>query len=487
MAVVVFVSTVMIVSVLPASVPVLSHNLGHATEEDFLRLHKHLLQDYRQVADRHVRPLANQSASLEVSLDFSLTSIFDVDDVKQQISVMATVTVQWIDKNLVWNASDYGGINRMFLNQQQIWSPEVYAESGDNSVILFTLPTQHAVRSDGRVTFTSVGNVQSPCSLDLTCFPYDTQTCTKSRSLVKNGEWAVVSTDSNISSRGEGDDECRTVEAIVRMKRRSTYYIINILVPAIAIDILSLLTFGVPVESGERLAYALTILLSLSVYITYIGSIMPMYSVNMPNIFYLLLGLFLMSSLCVVLTVLIIALRWSQVVSIKDHEKTISIFGARFKIRRTRENNGRVLRCFSCSVQSCQKKSSLTPEMQTISGPGHRELCELENRNIYTVNRQESDHGSQRSFAFRLASDDLVGARTKTPMEEKDHLKAMEDRENMNFWDKSERLHQDQTTDPDILFICNRLNLYSFLVLALAFLALLTFSFVQFHHQIVPD
>lgn len=398
----------------------------------------------------------------------------------------------------------------MSFKQQQIWSPEVYVESGDNSVILFTLPTQHSVRSDGRVTFTSVGNVQSPCSLDLTYFPYDKQTCkfsfsvldstlkeinltlgfkgvSKSNSLVENGEWAVDGTSSNISSRGEGDDEYGSVDAIVKIKRRSTYYIINILVPAIAISILSLLTFGVPVESGERLAYALTILLSLSVYITYIGSIMPMYSVNMPIIFYLLLGLFMMSSMCVVMTVLVIALRWSHVVCVTDHEKTISMFGVHFKIKRTLGNIDLAQRCFSCRFQHRKKTSSPSTRIKTASGSGCLELCEPENRKMYTVNRKESDRGSQGSFAFPFAPDDFAGIRAKVPADDKCQLQAIQDRDCADVSVKSDGLHQDHTTDPDILFICNRLNLYSVLVLALAFVALLSFAFIQFHYQVINE
>ena len=59
------------------------------------------------------------------------------------------------------------------------------------------------------------------------------------------------------------------------LRRRPTYYNLNIFLPVVALSLLGQLTFTVPVESGERLSYALTVLLSLSVYSTSVANTIP--------------------------------------------------------------------------------------------------------------------------------------------------------------------------------------------------------------------
>ena len=73
------------------------------------------------------------------------------------------------------------------------------------------------------------------------------------------------------------------------MSRRPTYFIWNVFLPVIALSLLGQLTFFVPVESGERLSYTLTVLLSLSVYSSSTTSIMPRSSLTTPLIVRLVL------------------------------------------------------------------------------------------------------------------------------------------------------------------------------------------------------
>ncbi|CAL1537727.1 unnamed protein product, partial [Lymnaea stagnalis] len=278
---------------------------------------------------RHMRPLTNQSASMGVSLKFDLLSVSDIDDVKQRISVLAVVSVQWSDKNLIWDPTDYGGMDRMYFSEDHIWAPTIYiVESQTKGPTLFNLPTTHLVLPDGSVNFGSSGILETSCTLDMTYFPYDYQSCKfgfgvldssrrdislvpdprgpqKSAAYVPDGEWNVYGFSIDEALYGKINYESQTLYVVLKLQRRSTYYVLNVIVPAVTVSLLSLLTFAVPVESGERLAYALTNLLSLSVYITYIGSIMPSSSVDLPIILRYLVSLFLISSMCVVMTVVV--------------------------------------------------------------------------------------------------------------------------------------------------------------------------------------
>ena len=74
-------------------------------------------------------------------------------------------------------------------------------------------------------------------------------------------------------------DEVKGVDAMVifkmKLKRKSTFYVFNILIPMVLLSFLNVLTFVLPVSSGERASYAVTVFLSLAVFLTIVASEIP--------------------------------------------------------------------------------------------------------------------------------------------------------------------------------------------------------------------
>ena len=66
-----------------------------------------------------------------------------------------------------------------------------------------------------------------------------------------------------------------SVHITLRLERKSGYYLITLLVPVIMLALLGPLVFVLPVESGEKIGFALTILLSLSVVMTILSDHIP--------------------------------------------------------------------------------------------------------------------------------------------------------------------------------------------------------------------
>ncbi|XP_013063389.2 acetylcholine receptor subunit alpha-L1-like [Biomphalaria glabrata] len=477
---------------------------SNATEFDFLRLHQVLLTNY----SRHMRPLSNQSASITVSLKFDLLSVSDIDDVKQRISVLAVVSVHWKDKNLMWEPRHYGGLDRMYFSQQQIWAPTVYiVESQTKGPTLFNLPTNHLVAPDGTVIFSSSGILETSCSLDMTYFPYDYQSCKfgfgvldsskrdinlvsdprgpqKASAFVPDGEWNIHGFSTAEHSYGSKNYEFQTLYVIMKLQRRSTYYVLNVIVPAVTVSMLSLITFAVPVESGERLAYALTNLLSLSVYITYIGSIIPSSSVDLPILLRYLVSLFLISSMCVVMTVVVIAMRWSRVVSSSDNYKSIFIFGLLLNIRRSDKRFGTL----------CRRKRIACVEYKLpipADAPG---LNSVELQNLWdTVNEKSL---VDTPALLKTSSELLHGTKpvNKEVIKTSHHKKSPSCHEGMHTSNDDcmpKRGHEacpnyellEADMDPDVLRLCSRVDLFSFLVLFAIFLIMTIVSFVQLNSQ----
>ena len=64
------------------------------------------------------------------------------------------------------------------------------------------------------------------------------------------------------------------------VKRRDQFYNTNVMLPIILSSFLVTLVFVVPAESGEKLSYALTVLLTIAVFLTIIGETLPAISLT---------------------------------------------------------------------------------------------------------------------------------------------------------------------------------------------------------------
>ena len=85
------------------------------------------------------------------------------------------------------------------------------------------------------------------------------------------------------------------------LKRNSGYYLLNLILPICVLGILNLFVFLLPPESGERVGYSITVLLSIVVFLTITSNSLPGTSEpRMPTIFLLLTGYVVISVLIVI-------------------------------------------------------------------------------------------------------------------------------------------------------------------------------------------
>ena len=110
-----------------------------------------------------------------------------------------------------------------------------------------------------------------------------------------NGEWEVVKTEvtkSTITETRNGVTETfDQLDFWIYMRRRDQFYNTNVMLPIILSSFLVTLVFVVPVESGEKLSYILTIVLTIAVFLTIIGDTLPAVSLTtsiLGNLFYFL-------------------------------------------------------------------------------------------------------------------------------------------------------------------------------------------------------
>ncbi|XP_069111082.1 acetylcholine receptor subunit beta-like 1 [Argopecten irradians] len=256
---------------------------------DRARLHKSLLYAY----DTTVYPGSTDNP-LQVSIHFRLTAFHDFDEKIGRFAVAGFLMTEWTDERLLWDLSDFGQISSTQLPQSRLWTPSLVvwnAYTRIRSLGFDTLPVR--LNHTGDATW-EVGDVfETSCDAQVHKFPFDLQTCTIDifsygnlqneinltamgndlSNYEKNGLWDIVAENMIEVQSHEGTKGKIMIE--IQFKRRSSYFVINFLAPLIVISLLNVLVFVIPVDNSCRVDYAVTMLLTLSVFLTTVSDILP--------------------------------------------------------------------------------------------------------------------------------------------------------------------------------------------------------------------
>lgn len=160
-----------------------------------------------------------------------------------------------------------------------------------------TIPMRITKR--GRVIWNPVGIYRVSCQSDTRFYPMDTQICylkisswaytssavqlffhkihaVNTNFYVENGEWELMSVlPYQEQSDLRTEDKFSTLTFSLKLRRRPMFHIGNTLFPVSTMAFLIAVVFKLPVESGEKIGFSLTVLLSYAVYLTVISGDIP--------------------------------------------------------------------------------------------------------------------------------------------------------------------------------------------------------------------
>ena len=157
--------------------------------------------------------------------------------------------------------------------------------------------------NDGTVVWNPSGIYQVSCESDITYYPLDTQECTIKISswaytagevelefggepvdlkfYSPNGEWDLIEAyGSKSESKSRGGKSFSSLSYSIKLQRRPMFHIINTLFPVALMAVLIAMVFKLPVDSGEKIGFSLTVLLAYAVYLTMISDNIPSTSVS---------------------------------------------------------------------------------------------------------------------------------------------------------------------------------------------------------------
>lgn len=92
----------------------------------------------------------------------------------------------------------------------------------------------------------------------------------------------------------------------ITIRRKTLFYTVNLIIPCIGISFLTVLTFYLPSDSGEKIALCVNILLSLTVFFLLLSELIPPTSLVVPLIGKYLLFTMTLVTLSIVVTIIVL-------------------------------------------------------------------------------------------------------------------------------------------------------------------------------------
>ncbi|CAO4377533.1 unnamed protein product [Caenorhabditis nigoni] len=225
--------------------------------------------------------------STKLLLTMSMLKLIDVVEVEEKVTFIFDYNADWVDPRLTWNPQDYGGIDHIYVAQEDIWMPEVSIADA-HEVKTFQpddAPRRAWVFHNGSVGFYTATVCSIICALDVFKFPMDEHECgvsvlfhnyfpdeyeihgamqefARPISKLGNGEWQVTYV-------GVGEEQNKnwapTQRFIARIKRNPGFYVSLVMVPAYFINFLTILALFCNIDNvAEKLNIGLTNIMAMT-------------------------------------------------------------------------------------------------------------------------------------------------------------------------------------------------------------------------------
>ncbi|KAK2139800.1 hypothetical protein LSH36_1607g00011, partial [Paralvinella palmiformis] len=282
----------------------------------------------------------------------------------------------WQDDRLRWNSLDYEFVDDIVVHPDRIWLPELALMNGADELAPDFRNIRVLINNDGHVHWEPGGIFTTTCDIDIRYFPFDEQSCP-----IMFGAWAYYTARMNISNASDvvvthdfrlnGEWEVTETKAEWRenilpccpntrypyviftlfLRRRYTFYVMNIILPCSLLSVLVMIVFCLPPDAGEKISLGISVLLAFTVFLLMVAENVPRTSLHIPIMVIYLTFTMALGTVSVCMTVLVLNLhhrdaersvpRWARVLVLGYLRKVLCV-GARKP--RTMQGNMRLER-----------------------------------------------------------------------------------------------------------------------------------------------
>ncbi|CAL8272279.1 unnamed protein product [Arctogadus glacialis] len=271
---------------------------------------------------RFIRPVININNYTEVYVSFTMYGILGVDEKAQLLTTYIWQDIVWKNEFISWDPEQCG-TEEITLPRTQFWTPDIVINEFVSKNTAPFVPHVH-VNSDGKIYDYSPVRVVSSCRLNIYTFPFDVQNCTftfnsythTNKEIVVNlnrpitqilkntlavmstvGEWQLI----DITARKESHAGFKIDELIfhIGLRRKSTLYVVNLLIPSCSLITVDLFSFLLPPQSVDRSAFKMTLILGYTVFLLLMNDLLPVTGDTIPliNVFFSLCLALMVASL----------------------------------------------------------------------------------------------------------------------------------------------------------------------------------------------
>ncbi|XP_068599609.1 5-hydroxytryptamine receptor 3A [Brachionichthys hirsutus] len=273
-----------------------------------------------------IRPVMNSATRTNVSTFFTLYGILGVDEKSQLLLTYLWLNNWWMNEFVSWDPIQCG-TDKISLPRDKFWVPDIVINEIVDENTAPPVPYMY-LSSNGLVQDAKPVRVVSSCNLDIYTFPFDIQNCSltfnsythstrevklflgvsvenitknSKMSLTTMGEWELLDITVNKFTIeldwGEHVDE---LAFHIRVRRRATLYVVNLLIPSCFLVTVDLFSFLLPPQTVDRSSFKMTLILGYSVFLLIMNDLLPVTGNTIPllNVFFsLCLGLMVVSLL----------------------------------------------------------------------------------------------------------------------------------------------------------------------------------------------
>ncbi|KAL2090125.1 hypothetical protein ACEWY4_014813 [Coilia grayii] len=261
-----------------------------------------------------MRPVNSLNTPTNVSIHFTLYGILDVDEKAQILDTLIWLTMKWQIEFLSWDPVECG-TSSITLPRKMFWLPDVIIDEfvdENNAPETFYVSVSHT----GEVADSMPVEVVSSCTLDIYEFPFDSQNCSYTfRSWIHNadeiqlsfgehvedmlnmsknvmvtkGEWELQDMGAfEHASANTGEITRYQLTYSIVLRRQSTMYVVNLLLPSFFLMTVDLVSFVLPPQNVDRSAFKMTLILGYTVFLLLMNELLPVTGNTIPliNVFF---------------------------------------------------------------------------------------------------------------------------------------------------------------------------------------------------------
>ncbi|KAM4810077.1 neuronal acetylcholine receptor subunit alpha-9 [Rhinophrynus dorsalis] len=364
-----------------------------------------LFRDLFENYSNALRPVEDTDKALNVTLQITLSQIKDVDERNQILTAYLWIRLSWYDAYLKWDKDEYDGLDSIRIPSNMVWRPDIVLYNKADDEFSEPVNTNVVLRYDGKITWDSPAITKSSCVVDVSYFPFDNQQCNLTfgswtyngnqvdivnaldtgdlSDFVENVEWEMQGMPAvkNVITYGCCSDPYPDVTFTLILKRRSSFYIFNLLIPCVMISFLAPLGFYLPADSGEKVSLGVTVLLALTVFQLMVAESMPP-SESVPLIGKYYIATMTMITASTALTIIIMNIhlcgaeakpipRWARVVILGYMSKIFFVYDVGENCTNSKNDSDSKSNCSAHSYEDYETEQDIYGSLNCpISGSG---------------------------------------------------------------------------------------------------------------------